>query len=387
MINIQDKKDCCGCTACASICPKGAISMEPDALGFMYPKVDVSLCIECSLCDNVCAFNEKYEKFSDFPDPIPYGVRHRDIGTLMASQSGGAFTALSDVVLDRGGIVYGAGWSDDFVVIHKRAETKEQRNALRGSKYVQSDLRDIFAQVKQDLKEGREVLFSGTPCQVAGLKSFVGKNRSERLITVDIICHGVPSPFIFKDYLHYLTKQYGNSNKPTKIVFRDKKKFGHQMYGESYYWGNRSHTDIDYSYMFGKDLMLRHSCANCHYCNLYRSGDVSIGDLWGWSKIDKTLNSDDKGISLVLINSFVGQNLFDTSRKNLDIVEPRLIDCMQSHLIRPSKMNINREAFEKTYIEQGFDVVYSIYGRPNILYLIKRQIRLIYNGFKHILNK
>ena len=167
--------------------------MEPDALGFIYPEVDVSLCIECGLCDKVCAFNESYEKFTDFEAPIPYGIRHRDMKTLMDSQSGGAFTALSDVVLDRGGVVYGAGWSDDFVVVHKRAETKEQRNALRGSKYVQSDLRGVFAQVKQDLKEGREVLFSGTPCQVAGLKSFIGKNKSENLITVDIICHGVPS--------------------------------------------------------------------------------------------------------------------------------------------------------------------------------------------------
>lgn len=386
MLNIQDKKDCCGCTACASICPKSAITMIPDALGFLYPKVDSSMCVNCGLCDNICAFNDNYEKFSDFTNPIPYGVRHRDRETLMNSQSGGAFTALSDVILDRGGIVYGAGWSDDFAVIHKRADTKEQRNALRGSKYVQSDIRGIFPQVKQDLKGGREVLFSGTPCQVAGLKSFLGKKKTEKLITVDIICHGVPSPSVFRNYLQYLTKKYGKGNKLTKIVFRDKERFGHQMYGESYYWSNRCHTDIDYSYMFGKDLMLRHSCANCHFCNLYRCGDVTIGDLWGWEKIDNSLNSDDRGISLVLVNSMIGQNLFNTSSINLDVVELKLIDCMQSHLICPSKLNANREAFEKMYVEQGFEAVYVMFGKPNILYLIKRLIRLTYNRSKRLFN-
>ena len=384
MINIQDKKDCCGCTACASICPKGAITMQPDTLGFLYPNVNTSLCIDCGLCDNVCAFNDGYDKFTDFANPIPYGVRHRDKETLMCSQSGGAFTALSDVILDKGGIVYGAGWNESFEVIHKRASSKEERNALRGSKYVQSDLRGVFAQVKQDLKDGKEVLFSGTPCQVAGLKSFIGKNGKEKLITIDIICHGVPSPSIFKDYLQYLTEKYGKGKRLTKVVFRDKRKFGHQMYGESDYWGVINHSDIDYSYMFSTDLKLRQSCANCHFCNLYRTGDVSIGDLWGWENIDKTINSDDRGVSLILVNSEKGQNLFDNSKKDLCIIKPRLKDCMQSHLMRPSKLNEKRDVFEKTYIKYGFRVTYYMFGRPNKLYRIKRKIRLAYNSIRHM---
>lgn len=386
MINIVDKKECCGCTACASVCPQNAIVMKPDALGFLYPKVDISLCIDCGLCDKVCSFNENYDKFSDFSTPIPYGVRHQDMDILLSSQSGGAFTALSDIILDRGGVVYGAGWNENFEVIHKRACSKKERDALRGSKYVQSVLTGIFAQVKQDLKEGKEVLFTGTPCQVAGLKSFIGKRMCKNLTTIDIICHGVPSPLIFKDYLQFLTDKYSKGEKLTKIIFRDKRRFGHQMYGETYYWGNICHSDIGYSYMFSKDLMLRQSCSNCHFCNLRRSGDISIGDLWGWKKIDKTFNSDDKGVSLILVNSIKGEALLNLSKKYLYIIEPRLQDCLQSHLIHPSKLSKFREDFENLYVKKGFKEVYTVYGSDRI-YLLKRKIRLVYNSIRHILLK
>lgn len=358
--------------------------MHPDALGFLYPKVDIDLCVDCGLCDKVCSFNDNYSKSSDFQTPIPYGVRHRDMKTLMSSQSGGAFTALSDTILERGGIVYGAGWNDQFEVIHRRACTKEERNALRGSKYVQSNLNGVFTCVRQDLKDGKEVLFSGTPCQVAGLKSFIDSRLSVNLTTVDIICHGVPSPLIFKEYLKYLTDKYAKGRKLTKVIFRDKQRFGHQMYGESYLWENICHRDIDYSYMFCKDIILRQSCANCHFCNLERCADISIGDFWGWKNVDKTFNSDDKGVSLVLINSIKGKTLFDFSKKNLFIIKPNLKDCMQSHLMNPSKLSKLRGDFEDTYIKYGFKTSYFMYGKADKLYLLKRRIRLIYNSIKRM---
>lgn len=196
MIQITNKADCCGCTACASICAQHAISMEPDVMGFLYPKVDTDKCTECGLCEKVCAFNPNYDKSLNLLEPQIYAARHKDMHEIETSRSGAAFIAISDYVLEQGGVVYGAGYAEHFRVVHKRATNKEERNEFKGSKYVQSDLRDIFPQVKADLKQGLIVLFSGTPCQTAGLASYIGKRLREKLILVDIVCHGVPAPYI-----------------------------------------------------------------------------------------------------------------------------------------------------------------------------------------------
>lgn len=232
MIQIKDKADCCGCTACASICPKDAISMEPDTLGFKYPKVDLSRCIDCGLCEKVCAFNDHYDKSLNLKEPKIYAARHKDMHEIETSRSGAAFIAISDYILKNGGVVYGAGYKDHFRVAHKRATTKEERNEFKGSKYVQSDLDRIFRQVKDDLKQGETVLFSGTPCQTAGLNSYIGKKLRENLVLVDIVCHGVPSPYIWRDYLNYLEKKY--KSKIVTVNFRDKSRVGWSGHIESF---------------------------------------------------------------------------------------------------------------------------------------------------------
>ena len=181
MINILDKKDCCGCTACENICPKQAIVMKPDVLGFLYPEIDKNNCIDCGRCDKVCSFNDNYDKSLNLYEPIAYAARHKNLEEVMKSQSGAAFVVLSDYVLENGGVVYGVGYNGHFIATHKRAVTKEQRDEFRGSKYVQSDLTGIFKQVKADLKNGLTVLFSGTPCQSAGLNSYVGKTLRKNL--------------------------------------------------------------------------------------------------------------------------------------------------------------------------------------------------------------
>lgn len=193
MIKINNPSDCCGCTACASICAHDAISMEPDALGFLYPKVDTSKCVECGLCEKVCQFNDNYDRSLNLKKPIAYAARHKDINEIMKSRSGAAFVAISDYVLEQGGVVYGAGYKDHFRVAHKRATTKKERDEFRGSKYVQSDLTGVFRQVKEDLKNGLTVLFSGTPCQTAGLNAFVGKNfvRTWFWLTLFVMGHQV----------------------------------------------------------------------------------------------------------------------------------------------------------------------------------------------------
>lgn len=224
--------DCCGCTACASICAFGAISMQPDAMGFLYPIVDETKCRGCGACERVCSFNSDYDKSRNLARPDAYGARHKSMDEVMRSRSGAAFVAISDYILERGGVVYGAGYKDHFRVVHKRAETKSERDEFRGSKYVQSDLTGVFRQVKNDLENGRIVLFSGTPCQTSALNSFVGKKLRDLLVLIDIVCHGVPGPYIWRDFLAYVEKKQGDV--VDVVNFRDKEQFGWTAHHETF---------------------------------------------------------------------------------------------------------------------------------------------------------
>lgn len=232
MIQIEDPSQCCGCTACASICAHKAITMQPDALGFLYPIVDKEKCTDCKLCEKVCSFNVDYDKSLNLQEPLAYAARHKDMNEVETSRSGAAFIAISDWILEHGGAVYGAGYADHFRVVHKRATSKEERDEFKGSKYVQSDMNSVFKQVKDDLKKGMIVLFSGTPCQTSGLNSFVGKKLRENLYLIDIICHGVPSPYIWRDYITYLEKKQGSTI--CWVNFRDKQMFGWKAHKETF---------------------------------------------------------------------------------------------------------------------------------------------------------
>ena len=231
-ITIVNKEDCCGCTACASICAHDAITMKPDALGFLYPVVDQEKCVNCGLCETVCAFNDEYDRSLNLSQPDCYGARHKNPKEVETSRSGAAFIAISDVILNAGGVVYGAGYAEHFRVVHKRATSREERDEFKGSKYVQSDLGNVFKQVKRDLKEGLTVLFSGTPCQTAGLASYIGKRLRKNLYLVDIICHGVPSPYFWRDFLTYIEQKQGS--KVCWVNFRDKQKGGWSNHLETF---------------------------------------------------------------------------------------------------------------------------------------------------------
>lgn len=231
-VSIVNPDDCCGCTACASICPHDAIIMQPDVMGFLYPVVDATKCVNCGLCQKVCAFNDGYDRSRNLPKPIAYGARHKDMEQVATSRSGAAFIALSDVVLKAGGVVYGVGYTDHFRVVHKRATTPQERDEFKGSKYVQSDLTGVFRQVKKDLQNGLTVMFSGTPCQTSGLASYIGKRLGENLFLVDIVCHGVPSPYIWRDFIEYVEKKHGDT--VCWVNFRDKEKFGWAAHHETF---------------------------------------------------------------------------------------------------------------------------------------------------------
>lgn len=382
MINIKDKAQCCGCTACASICPKEAITMVPDVLGFKYPKVDLSKCIECGLCEKVCVFNDNYDKSQNLKEPKIYAARHKDIHEIETSRSGAAFIAISDYVLDNGGIIYGVGYKDHFRVVHKRATTKEERNEFKGSKYVQSDLDGIFKQVKEDLKKGYTVLFSGTPCQTAGLNSYVGKKLRENLILVDIVCHGVPSPYIWRDYLAYIEKKYKSNI--AKVDFRDKSRIGWSGHIESFVFenGNKIESKL-YTNLFYKHIMFRKSCSVCHYTNFKRPSDITLADFWGWYKTDPNINADNKGISLVLVNTEKGRELFEAVKDRMTVVPARLKDCLQPNLQHPSAIHPKRMEFERDYQRKGFLYVMRMYGDMGINYQMKKFLNVIKAKIKH----
>lgn len=357
MIHISDPSACCGCTACAGICPSDAITMEPDALGFVYPKVNEDICIECGLCEKVCSFNDRYDTSLNLPRPLAYGARHKDMSQVETSQSGAAFIPLSDYILEQDGVVYGVGYKDHFRVCHKRATTKEERDEFKGSKYVQSDMGTIFRQVKRDLQAGLPVLFSGTPCQTAGLNAYVGKRLRERLTLVDIVCHGVPGPYLWRDYLAYLEKKH--KSPIVWVNFRDK-----QLHG----WDQRerdSHIEIfkflkkegkiSFRFIFYNTIMFRHSCSVCHYCNTRRPSDITIADFWGIENVNPEFGKDNKGVSLILINTPKGADLFEAVKDKFNYFPAELENVLQGSLCKPHDVHPRRMDFEKDYIARGFE--------------------------------
>ena len=359
MIKINDPQQCCGCTACASVCAHDAITMQPDTLGFLYPSVDESKCVDCGLCEKVCAFNDHYDTSLNLPQSDAYAARHKDMGEVETSRSGAAFIAISDYILEHGGVVYGAGYADHFRVVHKRAITKEERDEFKGSKYVQSDLCGVFRQVKQDLKNGLTVLFSGTPCQTAGLASYIGHKLREKLYLVDIVCHGVPSPYVWRDYLAYLEKKQGS--KICWVNFRDKQKFGWKAHRETFKFVDRR-GKMSFTYLFYRHIMFRHSCGVCHYTNTKRPSDITLADFWGWERTDKGINADDKGVSLLLVNTGKGCELFDMVKDRMHTMPVSLPNAIQANLHHPSAIHPKRMDFENDYKVYGFEYVAKKYG-------------------------
>lgn len=349
---LKEKSRCCGCFACAAICPHDAIAMRPDAEGFLYPAIDPGLCVDCGLCERRCPAIQAAPR----GESPAYAARIRADGVREESSSGGVFTALSRTVLARGGVVFGAAMDAEFHVSHVGVMEETALGALRGSKYVQSDVDDAYHQTALLLDAGLPVFFTGTPCQVAGLYAALGGDR-ENLLTADIVCHGAPSPAVFDGYLKMLEAERGA--KLTRYVFRDKRNGWKDFLvvatfadGAQYAAGQRE--DIFMRGFLG-DLFLRPSCHSCPYVGARRPGDITLGDMWGAQQIVPDMD-DDRGLSLVFTNSEKGARAFAELRDEIVFrkTDPKRNIPYCPPLVRSYKPHRNRARFFKQFQKEGF---------------------------------
>lgn len=307
MINITDKHNCCGCNACGDICPKQAISFKFDNEGFWYPEVDMQKCMDCGLCEKICPC--LHEKEQHKPLEV-YAAVNPDEATRMNSSSGGVFWMLVEQTIGDGGTVFGAAFDKEWMVCHSSAETLEEAGKFRGSKYVQSRVNECYKKAQEALKQGRKVLYSGTACQIAALKGYLRKDY-DNLLTIDVVCHGVPSPGIWKEYI----KSLSISKTIKNINFRDKRG-GWRNYDFSVQFSKgtglrESHYKNIYMQGFLHDLYLRPSCHCCKFKAGRCGSDITLGDFWGIEKVVPEID-DNRGVSIVLINSLKGKNEINT---------------------------------------------------------------------------
>lgn len=358
MIHITSKEQCVGCNACVQRCPKACIAMEEDREGFLYPKIDLGVCIDCGICEKVCPVIHQAD--SPKEEPTTYACYNKDEEIRKQSSSGGIFTLLSEIVLAKNGIVFGARFDENFDVIHDYTETVDGLKAFRGSKYVQSRVGETYMQAERFLKDGRDVLFSGTPCQIAGLKRFLRKEYSN-LLSVDFICHGVPSPKVWRMYKQSLLDKVDKNSvsatcKPefTEIQFRDKtegwKKFSFaatiRITDQNSVLQREVHTKNSYMIGFLRDLYLRPSCYQCPAKRLKSQSDITLADFWSIEKYHQ-IKDYDKGISIVIINTDKGSEFKLHISSSIELQKSNYQDICISNksLINSSVMPLRRNSF------------------------------------------
>lgn len=375
---VIEKNNCTGCGACYNICPKKAIEMKENEEGFLYPCIDTDKCTKCNLCRNTCPVINKKLNENQMPKAIAAYIKNKQ--ERMNSSSGGVFYELAKYFIEQGGVVIGAGYNKKMEVIHKDIYSIDEIKLLQGSKYVQSNTLDIFKQVKKILTQKRKVLFVGTPCQVAGLKAYL-RDKDENLYTCDLVCHGAPSPKVWKKYLNEKQK----NDRIIDYAFRDKLK-GWNNFGIKivYNTGNKEYIDSckdEFFKVFMKNYSLRDTCYNCKFSKLPREADISLGDFWGVEGLYKEF-ADNKGTSLVLINNSKGEEIFRKISCNLFYKENCDIEyatkcnpCINSSVLEPKRRNeffndlerMNLKKLEKKYIPKENGILKRIFYKLRML--------------------
>lgn len=361
-LDSNDKEMCCGCQACKMICPTNCISMHEDERGFVYPKKDKELCIDCGMCEEVCPFIQKsridYDNNMEFPKA--YLAINKDEDILFNSASGGVFSAVTNTFCDDNFVVFGVQFDQSFNAIHTHTDSIEGTYKYRKSKYLQSDISSSYKEAEEFLKKGKKVLFTGTPCQIAGLRLYLGKDY-ENLLCLDLVCHGVPAQAIFNKYLNYLEFEHGG--KVTGFTFR------HKTVDEKGIRNSRNvKMDIGskeiimnskndkYLRGFHNALFYRPSCYNCKYANPNRISDITMADFWG---VDKLFPEEDvhKGVSVILVNTKKGQNIVKQLDSDMYLKETDLqyVVNRNTQLNRPTTKHKRYDDFFRIFDSMRFD--------------------------------
>lgn len=303
--------------------------------------------------------------------PKVYAVRHKNLETRMESRSGGIFTAISDWIIGNNGVVYGCVLTKDFRAAHIRAVCADDRNRMRGSKYIQSSLGNTFKSVKDDLLEKRTVLFSGTSCQIAGLRAFLEKDY-DNLFCIDIICHGVPSPKVWLAYLRWQETRYGAL--VNNVDFRNKKGFGWHEHIETLLLSNETKISSEiFKNLFYGHMVLRPSCYVCPYKSIVHPGDITIGDYWGIEKAAPEFD-DNNGVSIVLVNNNIGEYIFNEIKSEIDWKKTRIEDSMQTPLKEPCPKPAGRERFWSEFSSKDFGYIAGKYGGYGMIAKARRRL-------------
>lgn len=386
---VKDSYSCCGCGACMNVCPKGAIEMREDSAGFKFPHIDTSKCIECGLCLKVCKFENPELAYPR----AAYICQLKDENTLLLSTSGGAFRAMAEKIIEKGGVVFGCAYTENeggLVPTTIAVDNIEELPKLSGSKYVQSEMGFAYKKAKGFLDNGRLVLFSGTPCHISGLYSYLGKPY-DNLYTTDLICHGVPNLKMFQSELSRIEKRY--KSKVKSFCFRDKSIVGGtwSTFMCSFKLGNgksycKSYENIAYFDLFlkGGDIT-RDSCSKCPYARQERVSDITIGDAWGAEiahpDFEKSRGGDfnfKNGLSLVSVNTDKGEKLFS----ELCSLKDKLVDYsgmvkFNPQLGFPMRESPNRAKYMRAFEKSGISGLYSERLKIEWLPMLRRKIRKI----------
>ena len=386
MIHIKEKSKCCGCSACVSACPIGCITIEEDEEGFVYPKVDLSACVDCGLCEKVCPIIDSPKSNEKLMEAYAAYTPNENIRA--SSSSGGVFSELAGYVIKNGGAVFGAEMDGVSIAEHRCCESEAELKLIRGSKYTQSNIGDAYKKTKEILSEGRMVLFSATPCQVAGLLSYL-KKPYDNLYTIDIVCHGVPSAKAWRSYVRFREKHF--SSEITGICFRDKKR-GWKNYSLSFSLKNGKCKTIDAAtdpYMIGyiSNLYLRPSCYECAFKGNNHVSDITLGDYWGVEKLHPDMN-DDKGVSLLIINSSKGNALLENAIGNIICEKTDFNKAIKGNrsYFSSSPQAKNRSRFLSSLDNRKrFDSLVNSFCKQKLTIRVKRKIKNIINQIGEVL--
>ena len=382
----QEKNTCCGCSACAAVCPKQAITMKKDKEGFFYPHIDEETCVHCHLCEQACLFLSGYQGLADGFVQQYFAVQQKDLSERRKSQSGGIGASLMRATLVHGGIVYGVILDDAFCVHHTRVTALTDLDGLCGSKYVHSDLRNSYTQVKEDLLAGQQVLFTGTACQTAGLRNFlhVAHVPETHLLTMDLVCHGGPSPEIFAACRQEILRRH--PGKMESIDFRNKRRFGWHSHELTAVIDGKEVHENAYTNLFYSHLILRPSCYHCPMTNLNRSSDITVCDCWGIERVLPDFD-DNQGTSLVMLNSTKGRQAFAMVKDELNLHDIAIEDVLQPQMQYPNPCPKNRDAFWKDYQQKGISYVIAKYvpGNHGFWWHVRKTLRPVKRWLKQVI--